>query len=574
MANDHLPPPPGDDDLVPDIDDLDAEIAAQAAAEAEQYPPKEEPAQPAPPEITFADVDDVVRNNLEEIGDARLVVKRWRNQLLFDNTTGEAFRFNCQRWIKDTNRCHQPRVAQLAEPFKARAADLHAQIEAKLAECPAGGCQRAPKCLKCEEADRIRGFKKAHETRAKNLCKLPHINKVWTLATAGEDSLGISGDEWERHPSLLVCKNCVVDLETGRSYQGRPDWYLYKASPVEYHGLNVDAEFWDDLLWKVSCKDQDWIDYLGLVVGYSATGLSNYKDFYCAYGPLADNAKSTVYGAIRSALGDYSETLPVELLLDGGRVKASSGPQPDIMRLRHLRMAVFDEAEQNQHFAMSAIKRYSGGEDMISARGMYGKEQVTFPSTAKLHLHTNFIPKARGNDEGFYNRLRVIPFEACFVLPGRTPPTGANPEHTYQAQPGVVKRELERCRPGILSWIVRNAVKVHKLIAEGKGLPLPDRVREAVRDYRNEQDMTGRFLRECCVVGEGATQMKDLYAAYKKWCLEEMQYTEKMVPTMKTFGIDLKTRLKRVPPKNITVYAVTVAPCWLPSDEERSGELF
>lgn len=565
MSNERLPPPPGDEELLPDFDDLDAEIAAQAAAEAEQYPPKVEPEPETPtPEITFADVDEVVEKGLEQLGNARLVAKLFKNKLLYDRTTKKPYRYNCQRWVEDTTLSYRRRVPEIAEVYRRRAADLHKQS----VELQALGEKN--------EAKRILARKKLYEKHATKLCDSGYIDKVFDFAASGEpgqdETIAIKGDEWEQHPNLFVAANCVIDLETGKTFKGRPDLYLTKSSQVEFHGLHVEAPVWEDTLDKASCFDKDWREYFDLVVGYAATGLSSYKDFYCAYGKVGNNAKSAIFGIIAKILGEYAVQLPVEMLLDNGRMRNSAGPTPDLMRMRYTRMAVFPEPEKGTKFVIGAIKQYSGGVDKIVGRGMYGQDQLEFPATAKLFVHANEMPKARGNDPAFYSRLRVIPFDACFVLPGVKPPDGANPEFTFEAKPHKVMENLLWAeRAGILAYVVRCARRVFELHAQGLPFPIPDRVSQETKEYQASQDLIGSFLEQACVVGEGKTQMKDLHAAFKKWCMEEEGVSEDRVPTQRTFGTDIKARLRQVPPKNVVNYAVTVDARWLPG--EGQGQL-
>jgi putative DNA primase/helicase len=50
------------------------------------------------------------------------------------------------------------------------------------------------------------------------------------------------------------------------------------------------------------------------------------------------------------------------------------------------------------------------------------------------------------------------------------------------------------------------------------GLQLPDRVRKATADYRDEEFELGEFVAECCDVRDGAqARSADLYRAYTGW---------------------------------------------------------
>jgi putative DNA primase/helicase len=74
---------------------------------------------------------------------------------------------------------------------------------------------------------------------------------------------------------------------------------------------------------------------------------------------------------------------------------------------------------------------------------------------------------------------------------------------------------LEKEKPGILNWIIEGASRWFA----GGGLRPPDIVLEASREYREEQDRLGEFIRDCCQLDPQVRQsMPALYGAYQDWC--------------------------------------------------------
>lgn len=80
------------------------------------------------------------------------------------------------------------------------------------------------------------------------------------------------------------------------------------------------------------------------------------------------------------------------------------------------------------------------------------------------------------------------------------------------------KRLLDKLRaelPGILRWAVEGC-----LLWQKHGLDTPAVVRSATAAYRDEMDILGEFLNDCCVIGpQLEVTSKALYAAYEGWCL-------------------------------------------------------
>ena len=102
-----------------------------------------------------------------------------------------------------------------------------------------------------------------------------------------------------------------------------------------------------------------------------------------------------------------------------------------------------------------------------------------FDATHTVWLAANHKPTVRGNDDGIWRRLRLVPFTE------RIP--DAEQDRTL---PEKLKAEF----PGILAWAVRGCLKWQE-----SGLREPLIVQAATSAYRNQQDVLGTFLEERCV---------------------------------------------------------------------------
>jgi putative DNA primase/helicase len=68
---------------------------------------------------------------------------------------------------------------------------------------------------------------------------------------------------------------------------------------------------------------------------------------------------------------------------------------------------------------------------------------------------------------------------------------------------------------------------------QAQDLNPPKLVTEATRAYREELDVVGRFLEECCDISKMAeTRASDLYKAYTSWC----EVSTEHAATQHTFG--------------------------------------
>jgi putative DNA primase/helicase len=340
---------------------------------------------------------------------------------------------------------------------------------------------------------------------------------------------------------------------------------MRRASPIEYHGLAAMADTWERTLSQALCRDEDRIRYFGQVMGYALTWLSNLKELYCAYGPGGDNGKSVIFETIGHVMGEYAGTIPVSLLVDDKYSKGQSGGiSLEEMKLRGLRCAMTSEAKRDQTFSMAKVKRIVSGGDVITARGLYS-DFVSWEPTHTLILHTNFMPRAEGNDLAFMNRLRIILFGARFI-PGDAGEDPNDARHIYRAEPrAILDQRLRAEAPGILAWLVRNA---REYLANLR-IDAPESVKAQCKSYHREQDLVGKFLESCCEILQPEVkgdQMKTVAGAFKRWLVESQGWEEKDTLSMRWLSAQFKDRLDivKVQENPVTIYNILVNADWLP----------
>jgi putative DNA primase/helicase len=144
------------------------------------------------------------------------------------------------------------------------------------------------------------------------------------------------------------------------------------------------------------------------------------------------------------------------------------------------------------------------GGDTISARFLH-REFFDFKPQFKLWIRGNHKPQIRGTDEGIWRRIHLIPF--LVTIP-------------KEEQDKDLGEKLKVELPGILNWAVKGCIAWQE-----QGLNPSKLVTEATRAYREELDVVGRFLEECCDIKKMAeTRARDLYKAYTSWCEESREH--------------------------------------------------
>jgi len=299
---------------------------------------------------------------------------------------------------------------------------------------------------------------------------------------------------------LLNLANGTLNLKTGTLQEYKPSDYITKKCPVSFDPL-ATCPTWLAFLDKIMDGNQEMVGFLQRAIGYSLTGDISEQCFFVCYGTGA-NGKSTMMNVIKSLMGDYGIQADPRVLMV--REKESSGPTPELARLAGARFVATSEAEDGQRFAEAQIKLMTGS-DPITARYLH-KEQFEFIPQFSIWFSTNHKPVVRGNDHGIWRRIHLIPFAVTI------------PSHEQDKH---LEKKLVREFPGILNWALAGCMEW-----QDKGLQLPEVVRAATQEYRNDMDIFGQWMEACCESNsERVTSAKLLYESYKKWAEENAGFT-------------------------------------------------
>jgi putative DNA primase/helicase len=329
-----------------------------------------------------------------------------------------------------------------------------------------------------------------------------------------------AGDSWDADPWLLGAQNGVVDLRTGVLRPGRQDDRITMRVRVPY--FEAPCPLWESTLKEVLGGDGELISYLQRALGYSLTGDVREEVFFVTWGS-GRNGKGTIMNTIGSLLGHYADDLPMSTLAQAER---GGGIPNDLAKVAGKRFVTSSEQGGGtvRRLNEDRIKQLTG-RDPITARFLH-KEFFTFTATLKLWLATNNRPRVRDDSDGFWSRVHLIPFTQSFA--GREDKT--------------LKDRLLAEASGIVAWLVQGCLAWQKL-----GLHPPAVVKDATRDYRQENEPLASFYESCCVVAEGArVQAQQLFTAYTKWC-DRNDVPGSFRLNQRTFGENVKRRFPADP---------------------------
>jgi len=417
--------------------------------------------------------------HLTDLGNARRVVKRHGAGLRYCKSWKSWLTWDGRRWAEDA-------TGEAVRCVKETQGALFAEIAQNLNELRQAQAEGDD-----EDGERASQIKKLNALlkHALEWEKAKSIYDSLLLATT-EPSIPVVTEQLDVNPYLLNCLNGTVDLRTGEVRPHRREDLLTKLCPVEYRSDAVCPR-WEGFLHRIMNGNQDLIEYLQRVVGYSLTAVATEQCLWFFYGTGA-NGKSTFLTTIRDLMGDYAIQAVSELLL----AKKSESHPTERADLFGRRFVATIEVDKGRQIAEALMKQLTGGEN-IRARKLY-KDFFEFPPTWKIFLAANHKPVLRGTDHAVWRRIKLVPFEV--TIPD---------EEKDKDLPQKLKAESH----GILAWAVRGCMKWLQ-----HGLQEPEEVKAATDKYRAEQDTLATFIDACCVCRpEVRVSASELLEKYERW---------------------------------------------------------
>jgi putative DNA primase/helicase len=253
------------------------------------------------------------------------------------------------------------------------------------------------------------------------------------------------------------------------------------------------------------------IDYLQRAVGYSLTGSVREQVFFFCYG-TGQNGKSTFLEVLLALCGPYGMQAVRELLM-ARRHESHPTERADLYQKR---LVATVEVDAGGRLNEGLVKLLTGGE-RVRARRMH-ENFWEFDPTHKFWLAANHKPVIKGTDDAVWRRPRLIPFTVKI---------------TDAKKDTALAEKLKAELPGILRWAVEGC-----LAWQQNGLQDPPEVMAAGQAYRQEMDILGQFLEECCTIQltrpEVKTQSRVLYEAFCAYAGDGLTQT--------MFTLELKAR--------------------------------
>lgn len=493
------------------VNQIRADVERRVAIENETLGQVQKKESPKPLDVRGA----LARN---EVGDGELFCDINRDKFIYNASSGEWLYWDLHYWRRDIKKLAKTHIeTTVVQKYCDEIKKIDDQIH---------------NCLAENKNEFVGGLEKLRKNFFKRITRLrteAGRNNCLSCACTVSNSVVVENAELDNNKWFLGCPNGVVDLRTAELRSGQPADLITKVCGVEYLGIDAPALNFERFLHEIFSDRTDIIEFIQRLLGYCCTGLTSERIMPVFVG-IGWNGKGTLLETITTVLGDYSTPIPSDMLLDSGKYKSASGPSPDIMMLKGLRLALASETDSGRRFSASRVKWLTGG-DSIVGRLPFDKQPTVFRPTHKLILMTNNEPNADSDDFALWERMALVRFPLSFV--DREPLT----ENERPRDKELPERLLQE-GPGILAWLVRGC-----LAWQREGLNPPEEVRKQTAKYRRSLDNLQDFLDERCIIDTGLKESAK--ALYDSFCEFWEENIGKKIPSQVMFGKWMTRRFEK-----------------------------
>lgn len=401
-----------------------------------------------------------------DIRNARYFAAMFGGRMLYIHGRNEWLRWSDDRWML----CDQ---GQEIEAAKQAAQAMMTDAAAGLA------------------VDQDRGKGRVREAMAAH--NISRMKAALELAQS-EPGMSTGPAELDANPMLLGVGNGIVDLKAGALIANRPEMLMTRHCAADFD-MAATCPRWLQFMSEVFAGDLATIDTVQRLLGYTLTGL-NTEEIIVFCSGFGANGKSIFGNIVNKIIASYSKVAPHSLL--AARRRDDHGPRGDIAMLEGARLVSVNELPGGMQLDEQAVKALAGREP-ISARELYEGFR-TFEPQFTVWVRTNHRPIIKGDDDGIWRRVVVLPFRQKFEGPRCD-------KH--------LEAKLWAERDGILRWMIEGAGKY----LASSNLAFSPTILAEQRQYRSDSDLLGEFLADCTVADPaGRTLDQEFFARWRHWC--------------------------------------------------------
>jgi putative DNA primase/helicase len=299
---------------------------------------------------------------------------------------------------------------------------------------------------------------------------------------------------WNEHEptTLISCANGLLDVATGQLREHDPDWFSLVSVPFPYEAEAPAPTRWLRFLTELWPDDPTSIDALQEWFGYVLSGRTDLQKMLLVVGPPR-SGKGTIVHVLEQLVGRGNHA---------GPTLASLGTNFGLQALVDKPLAVVADARlggRDTHIVVERLLSISG-EDTLTVDRKY-RDAWSGRLPTRLMVLSNELPHFGDASGAIATRFVALQLTRSWL----------------GHEDLDLKPALDDELPGILRWALAGLQR----LAGQKRFSEPPTSGEAIVAMADSASPTGAFVRDLCQVGAGHTvPARQLYAAWKGWCLE------------------------------------------------------
>lgn len=335
-----------------------------------------------------------------------------------------------------------------------------------------------------------------------------------------EKDLQIDLEEINYNPYDVIFANGIYNVQTGHMRDGCPmDCYIAanaakfrpkKGKKIKFN--DTERAVVDDFFTQASGGDKEIEHLIWTTLGVMLSTEAKFKAFFYLFGP-PDTGKSLFGTLVTRLIGaeNCANILlnEVDAKYHGaelrGKLANISLDQPSVV-IRNI--GVFKQLT-------------SGGSDVVTVEKKFGPVERLESRFIKFLFAGNHLPRLRENDDAFWTRMVLVPFE--------------NRVEKEDRDPDLLEKLLDRS-----DYIILRALKHYKAFLDNNmRFPACRRSEELKNGYIpvSPNEKVRMFVDECCeLVPDAQAMTQELYACYCGFCQSNGYSAE----TIKAFSTILK----------------------------------
>lgn len=344
------------------------------------------------------------------------------------------------------------------------------------------------------------------EMDSKKADSLESYRRAQAVAGVLANQIDIDHDVLDSSPHEILADGKIVSLVDGSVREVDPSKDMFTRYTEVPYTSSPSKSGMDKLSKVLSCIPEESREYVLDWFGACLLGRMTQPAGVLFLVGNGSNGKSSLFSLMRRVIGTYLTNPKREVLTESSKSSRFS-----THTLKGARAALFEELPKGRHLNANVFKELSGTQRIRGERK--GVDEEEFEMRATVVIATNHLPQVTDTDNAIWRRLNMVEMPYRFT---------SKPENDNDilADPSLSPESIACLSPedemlqAALHVLVEHA---KRYVERGWQLPpLPERVEQANKRWREESDRIMMWAEECLEKCESNkfTLRDDLYDSY------------------------------------------------------------